>query len=73
MFKSSRALLSITFTKLFNLILDSDKYPSPWYRNLLVTLYKRGGSEDPDNYRGISIGSCLSKLYALFFILGSLK
>ena len=63
MFKSSRILLS-TITKLLNLILDSEKYPSPWCRNLLVTLYKGGGSDDPDNYRGISIGSCLATLYS---------
>ena len=29
---------------------------------ILVTLYKGGGNDDPDNYRGISIGSCLAKL-----------
>ena len=27
-------------------------------------MYKGGGSDDPDNYRGISIGSCLAKLYS---------
>ena len=51
-------------TKLVNLILDSEKYPSLWYRNLLITLYKGGGNDDSDNYRGISIGSCLAKLYS---------
>ena len=54
--------LVLPITKLFNLILDSEKYPSPWCRNLLVTLYKGGGSDDPDNYRGIPIGSCLAKI-----------
>ena len=54
----------LPITKLVNLILDSEKYPSLWYRNLLITLYKGGGNDDPDNYRGISIGSSLAKLYS---------
>ena len=65
--------LVLSITKLFNLILDSEKYPSPWCRNLLVTLYKGGGSDDPDNYRGISIGSCLEKLYSTVFYLRILE
>ena len=44
-----------------NLILESEKYP---FLNILVTMYKGGGNDDPDNYRGISIGSCLAKLYS---------
>ena len=47
-----------------NLILESEKYPSSSCRNILVTLYKGGGNDDPDNYRGISVGSCLAKLYS---------
>ena len=56
--------LLLPITKLVNLILDSEKYPSLWYRNLLIALYKGGGNDAPDNYRGISIGSCLAKLYS---------
>ena len=65
--------LVLPITKLFNLILDSGKYPSPWCRNLLVTLYKGGGSDDPDNYRGISTGSCLAKLYSTVLYLRILE
>ena len=46
-----------------NLIPESEKYPSPWCWNILVTQNKGGGNDDPDNYREISIGSCLAKLY----------
>ena len=65
--------LVLPITKLFNLILDSEKYPSPWYRNPLVTLYKGGGSDDPNNYRGKSIGSCLAKLYSTVLYLRILE
>ena len=56
--------LLLPITKLVNPILDSEKYSSLWCRNLRITLYKGGGNDDPDNYRGISIGSCLAKLYS---------
>ena len=45
-----------------NLIFSSGNYPSNWSRNLLVAIHKSGAKDDPDNYRGISISSCLSKL-----------
>ena len=63
--KTAQPYLELPITKLMNLILESEKYPSSLCRNILVTLYKLGGgNNDPDNYRGISIGSCLAKLYS---------
>ena len=50
--------------KLMNLISESEKYPLNWTRNLLITLNKGGLTDKPDNYRGISISSCLSKLFS---------
>ena len=50
--------------KLMNLILESEKYPLKWRRNLLITLHKGGLTDKPDNYRGISISSYLSKLFS---------
>ena len=50
--------------KLMNLILESEKYPLKWTRNLPITLHKGGLTDKPDNYRGISISSCLSKLFS---------
>ena len=49
--------------KLMNRILESEKYPLKWTRNLLITLHKGGLTDKPDNYRGISISSCLFKLF----------
>ena len=65
--KTAQHYLLLPITKLMNLIIESEKYPSSWCRNILVTSYKGGGNDDPDNYRGISIGSCLAKLYSTIF------
>ena len=53
--------LAEPITKLLNLIFSSGNYPSNWSRNLLVAIHRGGAKDDPDNYRGISISSCLSK------------
>ena len=51
-------------TNLFNLILDSGVIPTNWCLGIIIPLYKNEGSvNDPDNYRGITLLSCLSKLF----------
>ena len=51
-------------TNLFNLILDSGVIPTNWCLGTIMPLYKNKGSvNDPDNYRGINLLSCLSKLF----------
>ena len=38
--------------------------PNEWCVGLIVPLYKSKGSDrDPDNYRGITILSCMGKLF----------
>ena len=62
--KTGEFCLIDPIVKLLNLILQSEKYPLKWTRNLLVTLHKGGPTDEPNNYRGISISSCLSKLFS---------
>ena len=62
--KTGEFCLVDPIVKLLNLIIQSEKYPAKWARNLLITLHKGGLTDDPDNYRGISISSCLSKLFS---------
>ena len=66
--KTGEFCLVDPIVKLLNLIIQSEKYPAKWARKLLITLHKGGLTDDPDNYRGISISSCLSKLF-IFFVL----
>ena len=34
-----------------------------WLHSLVTAIHKKGAKEDPDNYRGISLMSCLGKLF----------
>ena len=50
--------------KLFNLILDSGKIPTNWTIGVIRALYKnKGDINDVNNYRGITLLSCLGKLF----------
>ena len=53
-------------TKLFNIILDSGIIPSDWTTGVIKALYKnKGDINDINNYRGITLLSCLGKLFYL--------
>ena len=50
--------------KFFNKILESGIIPEDWTIGAILPLFKNKGSpEDPSNYRGITLLSCLGKLF----------
>ena len=49
--------------KLFNKILESGEIIPEWLIGLIVPIYKDGARLDPGNYRGITLMSCLGKLF----------
>ena len=53
---------------IFNSIFNSKSYPSAWSYRYLVSVFKKGDLWDPDNYRGIALGSNLAKLYGLVLL-----
>ena len=54
----------LLLVKLFNLILKTGIIPTSWGISFISPIYKNKGSKsDPDNYRGISLISCLCKLF----------
>ena len=60
---SSEKLINI-FSKLFNLILNTGLIPTDWSIGIIKPIYKKkGSSNDPNNYRGITILSCFGKLF----------
>jgi hypothetical protein len=56
-------LLIPLLNKLFNRVLDTGHYPTSWSQAVIVPIHKKGDSLDPNNYRGISLLSCLGKLF----------
>ena len=54
--------------KLFNLIFRTAKYPQRWTLCFLKPVHKKDTLDDPDNYPGIAISSCLSKLSSIILL-----
>ena len=48
---------------LFNAILKSGEIIPDWIIGLMVPIHKKGDKSDPGNYRGITLMSCLGKLF----------
>ena len=52
--------------KLFNLILKTGHVPHDWSIGLIVPIFKKKGTKlDPNNYRGITLLSCIGKLFTM--------
>ena len=43
--------------------MNSGYYPEKWTEGIIVPLHKKGSKEDVNTYRGITLVSCLSKLF----------
>ena len=63
MVKSALPFISITVVKLFTVLLKTGQFPSSWTEGIIVPIHKQGSQGDPNNYRGITLNSCLGKLF----------
>jgi hypothetical protein len=53
----------IFYCKLFNLVFSFGIVPETWLNGIIRPIYKnKGDANDPDNYRAITLISCLGKL-----------
>ncbi len=50
--------------KLFDLILDVGYFPKSWRKGHVINIHKSGSVSDPNNYRGITLSSCIGKLFS---------
>ena len=57
-----------TLLKLIRKIFASNIYPSAWTMNFLKPIYKKDDKNDPNNYRGLAIGSSFAKLYSMILL-----
>ena len=63
MLKSGKFILSDPILLLFNAVLKQSIYPTGWSCDILSPLHKKNEKSDPFNFRGISVSSCLGKLF----------
>jgi hypothetical protein len=62
MIKGSDTIAPILCT-LFNVILTTGHFPVKWGEGVIVPIHKQGDVMDVNNYRGITMMSCVSKLF----------
>ena len=56
------------YVGLFNKILDTGVYPEAWTVGLIIPIYKKKGDRmDSNNYRGVTLLSCIGKLFTSVF------
>ena len=63
MIKASLPTLLPVYHKLFNTVLNLGTVPKNWCNGLITPIFKSGVRNDPSNYRGICVSSCLGKLF----------
>jgi len=56
-------ILAPHICNMFNTIIDSVFFPDIWSNGIIVPIHKKGFVSDVNNYRGITLVSCLSKLF----------
>ncbi|KAI3430963.1 hypothetical protein D9Q98_009368, partial [Chlorella vulgaris] len=63
--KAGRDALTPVLAALFNAVFRSGCFPPEWSLGAITLIHKKGDTADPNNYRGITVGHILGKLYAL--------
>ena len=54
--------------KIVRIMFSRHIYPTEWDTNYLKPIHKKDDTDDPDNYRGIALGSTFAKLYSLILL-----
>ena len=64
---SNPRLISI-YCNIFNIVFNSGVIPESWSIGIILPIYKnKGDPKDPDNYRAITLVSCLGKLFTCYY------
>jgi hypothetical protein len=63
--KASATIILPPLQKAFNHILVRGTYPILWSEGIITALHKKGSLYDPDNYRGITVGNAIGKLFGM--------
>ena len=63
MLSTTKDIVEATIANLFTKIIEFKYFPKRWSLSLIVPIHKSGELDDPNNFRGISLNSFLSKLF----------
>ena len=63
-FIHSAEIITPFLVGLFNHVFSSGQFPDAWTEAIIQPLHKKGNTQDPNNYRGISLLNVCSKLYS---------
>ena len=61
--KAAEPFIVPFLTKLFNRLFQTGYFPTDWSCSVIIPLFKKGNVSNPENYRGISLLSVISKLF----------
>ena len=65
MLKVSVRIFGHLLVKLCNIVLETEVVPDDWCEGYILPLYKKGDIFERENYRGITISGCISKLFTM--------
>ena len=63
MFKNGGNILINYIHALFSKLLFLERVPDEWNMGIIIPIYKKGRKDDLNNYRGITLNSCIAKVY----------
>lgn len=63
MLKNGNQLMVEFLVSLFNVLFERGIFPKDWSKSVIVPIYKKGDTNNTDNYRGIALTSVISKVY----------
>ena len=64
-FKESINMLIGPLEIAFNYVLNKNSFPKQWTKGMILPIHEKGNSNDPSNYRGITLVSCFGKLFTV--------
>ena len=65
---AARDCLSPLLIIIFNKAFCNVSHPCIWSENFLISIFKKDDAADPNNYRGIAVGSAVGKLFNLILL-----
>jgi hypothetical protein len=63
--KAGSNVLGPVLARLFTAVFRTGCFPPEWALGAITAIHKKGDTTNPNNYRGITVGHVLGKLYAL--------